>query len=356
MISDTTISAVRDVAIEDIVGKHTELKKYKACCPLPNHGEKTPSFNVDPIKNMFKCFGCGEGGDGIKFIQLMLGADFVAAVERIASDFNITIEYTEENDKEEALKQRETKEILRKHLVTAHTYYKKELKASDAVMHYLTDKRGFDEDTIDYWGLGYGGSEWRGLTDIYSKEGYLPQAIELGICKEKENKQSFDFFRERVIFPIQDHYGQLVSFGGRITDNSEQAAKYLNGKDSPLYIKSKVLYGLYQALPSIRKLGYAILVEGYTDVISMHRAGVTNTIATCGTALTDEHMKLLKRFMGAQPIVYIFRDADKAGKKASQRDVLQMLENGIQSYVINAPNNQDPDDFAKTFINQTVTE
>lgn len=344
MITDTSIQQIRDVRIIDILERYgVQFKKKKACCPF--HDEKTGSLSVYDKENIFKCFGCGEAGDGIAFVQKKENLDFIGAVEHIASMFNIQLEYSKDYDKEAYKKQREEKKSLRQILQIAQDWYRNQLLIKPDPKEYL-QQRGYTRDIAIRWGLGWGGDEWHQLAETFKRDGSLPQAIQLGICKESEHGRSYDFFRNRITFPIRDEFGELIGFGARVTDDS--SPKYLNSPQTPLYDKSRTLYGLYEAKPHIKRLGYAILVEGYTDVISMHTGGAENTVGTCGTALTDEHCRLLKRFTNT---IVLMRDNDTAGLKAIARDMELLITHGFRVEVLVAgEDGTDPDNLAKQYF------
>lgn len=348
MITEESIQKVRDVSIIDVVQLFVKLDRAnKACCPL--HGEKTPSFSVHPAKQIFKCFGCGEGGDGISFVSKLQSLDFTGAVEFIADKLNIPLDYEKNVDKEKFQKHREERKSLREVLHKAQAWYIKKLAANPKAMEYLERKRRYDIDIITKWGIGFGGSEWRELTELLTQQGLLPQAIQLGLCTEAQKTNSWDFYRNRITFPIKDEHGELISWGGRIYTDEDEAdpkiAKYKNGPGiSPLYKKDSALFGLYEAKPSIKKAGYAILTEGYTDVISLHEFGATNAVATCGTALTDEHCKLLKRVTAPHLRILIWRDGDSAGINATEKDIQKLMKHGFKVEVMHMEGeSNDPD-------------
>lgn len=342
MISETTIRAIKDLSIEEVVSKYITLKpkgsKLEACCPF--HNEKTPSFSVNNTKGYFKCFGCGESGDGIAFVQKLNNMNFYEAIERMATDHNI--ELIEEDSKltpEERKYEKDRKTQASELLHTANEFFKKQALPMD----YLIQERKLTQDTITEWGIGLAPDSFHSLPQLQLFAEHLQLAVDISLLNKKEGK-IFDFFINRLTIPIRNHVGQLLSFGARKlpTDTNENSPKYLNGKDSFLYNKSHVLFGLDRAVKTIGGEGYVFLVEGYFDVIKMHQHDWTNTVATCGTALTDSHCKLLKRYASS---AVLLRDGDKAGQKAMLKDVPVLIENGFQVSIILLPDGEDPDSF-----------
>jgi DNA primase len=348
VITTDSIQKVREINILEVVSRYPEVKldaHGKGCCPF--HNEKTASFAVK-AKGFFKCFGCGAGGDAIKFVELIDNTDFIGAVERIAILFNIDLQFENNFNKEQVAKQRTEQKSLRDILTEAHKRYCSALwnEIGDNARQYLTEKRGYNEEILSYWQIGFAPDGWRFLTDDFASHGLLPKAVAVGLSKESD-KNHYDVYRNRIIFPIVDNNGELVSFGGRALEQDANNPKYINGYNTTLYQKEKVLFGLYQALKGIKQEGYAILTEGYTDVISMHTAGAENTVATCGTALTDSQAILLKRFTSR---IVLMRDGDAAGIKATSRDLALLLKHGFKVDVFILPKDKDPDDYAKDYF------
>ena len=344
--SNSSIDRVRDADIVKTISHYCTLKKsgadYK--CNSPFTAEKTPSFVVSPAKEIFKCFSSGNGGDGIKFVMLKEGCEFIEAVEKVASIHNIYLE-KEEVTADQKIKLDQKAEMY--HILDLVSRgFSDNYKKLD-VDHWakkMISERGYNDETLINYQVGFS-SENNALTKWAIEKGVLGVAKELGLSDAKSS-QSYDKFKDRLIFPIHDHKGAVVGFGGR-RSNSETASKYpkyLNSKESIVYNKSKVLYGLYQAKSVIRKTGTAIMTEGYTDVLGMAQHGVENTVASCGTALTKEHGQLLKKF--AQEVI-ILRDGDKAGSKAIIRDIDILLSFGFQVSLCILPEGEDPDSFAK---------
>jgi DNA primase len=340
MISETTIQAVKNLNIEEVLSRFIpDLKmrngKWTACCPMPDHNENTPSFTVNPAKGIFKCFGCGASGDAINFIQVTENATYPQAIEIIAKAFNVQIEHTDQKAVDPAVLDRHRTLVATMGNV-ADIFVQ---KMSDAVVQYLTERR-FTQESIEKWSIGYapGGGFLLALADRISTQEIF---IEIGLTTEKGH----EYFYQRIMFPIKNVKGEIIGFGARTTGKDVQP-KYMNSKDSELYQKGNTLYGLFEAKDSIRKQGYAILVEGYTDVISMHQAGATNTIATCGTALTTEQCILLRKYTKS---VLLLRDGDPAGKKATLRDIDILMKAGFIVNVYELQDGQDPDELAQEY-------
>jgi len=343
MVSANTIHLVKSLDATDVIGKYRPLKKkganWQACCPF--HDEKSPSFTVNPVRGTYKCFGCGKTGDAIQFVMEHERLEFVEAVEKICSDHGIEIERTEEDAPTIPKEHRQLLALINK---SVSELYEQKLSENAEAKEYLAS-RGFGEAEVCVWRIGYAPADgsihrW-GVANAY-----LDKLMELGLVKiGEESKKPYDFFRNRIMFPIIDHKANVVAFSGRIF-NDDKKAKYINSEGSVFYNKSAVLFGLYQSITGIKQKGFAILVEGYTDVISMHKAGADNTVAACGTSLTELQAKLLKKYTDE---VIIMRDGDPAGFKALQRDVPIFLKEGFTVRVHLLKDGQDPDDFAKNY-------
>jgi DNA primase len=365
MISEQTINSVKNrVDILDIIGQFIKLKKQGANhlgnCPF--HAEKTSSFTVSPARQIYKCFGCGASGDAIKFIQQHEKKSYPEAIEWLASHYHIAIELQEETpEKKQARETAQSQKDLF-HQVTQYaiTKYHQNLTTHNSqlsTINYLT-ARGISPETIQFWQIGHAPDDWQFLTqDIINKNYYEP-AKTLGLVSEKNGKV-YDFFRNRITIPIHDHNGNAIGLGCRWlpTGNKEiddQQAKYINSKESLIYQKSKVLFGLYQAIqskafrhPVIHNADlYCYLVEGYFDVITLHNYGFQNTVAPCGTALTEDHIKLLKRYINHMVLI---RDTDAAGKKAMQRDIDLLLAADFHVSVVDLPTAKDIDEYARNY-------
>lgn len=349
------VQEIHEIPIIDVISDFVELKRsgvnYTGCCPF--HNEKTPSFVVNPNKNIYKCFGCGEGGSSaVTFLRELQGMSYPEALEYVARKGNVTVEY-EVGDKTAFTKQMK-EDNNRKKQLWAILNQVTEFYRSQIFGHYLEafDKievagRIYSKPTIDAFKLSFAPDG-----NIITKSKKWSEEIlkELGIIKTAENG-TYDTFRKRSLFPILDNRGNVVGFGGRklAEDSNKKNPKYLNSKESLAYDKSMVLYGLYQGMKAIRKAESANLVEGYTDVLSFYENGLQNTVATCGTALTEQQAKLLKRYT---KIVNIVRDGDEAGYKAAKKDVELLIRCGLNTKVCILPKGEDPDSFIRKYGKQ----
>lgn len=348
MYTKQSIDRVREADIVTVVGYFcNDLKKQGAnyFCKSPwNLSEKTGSLSVSPVKDIFKCFSTGISGDVISFVMEHEKCEFIEAVKTIAQICNIILD--EEKVSEETVR-------LKKQTASLHAYAKnvakkyhtnlRELPAEHWAKKHL-EKLGYTEDIQLEFNLGYAPNNNK-ITNAFIEKGALAQAVQIGVVKSENNK-SYDFYRDRIIFPICNKNGETISFGGRRSNAPEVAkyAKYLNGPETDIYKKEHTLYGFNLAKKSIAKSGFAILSEGYTDVITMHAKECTQTIATCGTALTQPQVKMLKRICEH---VILFRDGDAAGIKASVRDLEILLKHGFRVSIVPLNKDTDPDDFAR---------
>jgi DNA primase len=339
----TNIDEVKESCnIVDVVGKFVTLKRtgatYTGLCPF--HDEKSPSFSVNPAGNYFKCFGCGKGGDSIKFIIEHERKDFIEAIEYLAEQNKIILQREEkEVESQESIDELETMRKMTDWAMQKYWNCFLDAKLTDKAPQYLYDRK-LTEETMLQWQIGYAPDDWKFLTKSIIDQGKWKEAQDLGLIKVKTGS-NYDTFRNRIIFPIHDQKGYVVGFGGRdISGSSEQ--KYINSSDSRLYNKSGVLYGLYFAQKSIRHKDFncAILTEGYLDVITLHQAGVTNAVASSGTSFTETQAKLLKKYTDN---VIIMRDGDRAGQKAAVRDIDILLQQGFKVSVFVLPAEHDPD-------------
>lgn len=351
MISTTTIEAVKSLPIEDVIGKFIKLKKaganYKALSPFTD--EKTPSFSVSTDKQIFKCFSSGIGGDGIKFVMTYSKIEYLETITDICNKFNIPIEH-DNIDNAELKQKAETKEVLIKINEAAAVHFATELgnaEGKDSSFVEIINKRNFTADSILQWQIGYAPNSWDFLTKKLVLKGYYEHGITLGLIKTKNGK-NYDTYRNRIMYPIHNHLGRCVGFGGRDVSGEKETPKYINSTESPLYNKSGILYGLHHAIQSIRKNGFAYITEGYTDVISFHQAGLSNTVASCGTSFTHAQARLLKKYCKAVSIVY---DPDNAGIKAALSAMDILLEQGFEVHICPLPDNQDPDEFIRATKN-----
>ena len=361
-IDPATIERIRQTAdVADVIGDYVSLKKKGAnlwaCCPF--HGEKSPSFSVSPAKGIYKCFGCGKAGDSIRFIMDIEGLGYGEALRHLAKKYGIEIQETVMTD-EQLLAQNERESLLIV-LNYAKNYYQSNLFKHDegqSVGYPYFKERGFSDKTINTFELGYSLESWDAFTKEALKNGYSLEVLEkagLTIIKESEqlavgsrqsaeNVKSFDRFRNRVTFPIHNVSGKVIAFGARILKSDKSQAKYLNSPETEVYHKSNVLYGIFQAKNTIRTKDVCYLVEGYTDVISLHQAGIENVVASSGTSLTIEQIRLIGRFTQNITVLY---DGDTAGIKASLRGMDMILEEGLNVKLVVFPEGEDPDSYVQ---------
>lgn len=351
MIDRETIDRVFAAAdIVEIVGDYVRLKRqgtnYVACCPF--HNEKTPSFVVSPSKGLFKCFGCGEGGNAVNFVMKHESLSFIEAVKVVAKRYGIEIQ--EKELTEEEVRRNDDRESMFVVNGWAADYFQQYLHESEegrsVGLPYFAQKRGFTEATIRKFGLGFCSARGAAMSEAALKAGYKEEyltGVGLSIKSDRDG-HLFDRFRDRVIFPVHNLSGRIVAFGGRILGTNKNVGKYLNSPESIIYSKKNELYGLYFAKRAIQQQDVAIMVEGYTDVISMHQAGVENVVASSGTSLTTEQIRLLKRFTKNITVIY---DGDSAGIHASIRGIDMILSEGMNVRVVSLPAEDDPDSFAR---------
>ena len=354
MITRDTIAKILDTAqIEDVVRDFVNLKKagslLKGNCPF--HQEKTPSFVVNPNKNIFKCFGCGKGGDSVSFIMEHEKFTFPEALRYLAQKYHIEVEETQVSNEEKQVQ--DEKESLLIALNYAAKFYQTQLTETEdgkAIGLSYFKERGFLDDTIQTFQLGYSPDSFDTFYNQAIKDGYNEEILlKAGLIKEKNGKH-YDFFRDRVMFPIFNVSGKVVAFGGRMLKSAKSDnpnvynPKYINTAETDVYHKSQVLYGISHAKAEIRKHDVCYLVEGYTDVISLYQAGIKNVVASSGTALTKEQVQLIKRFTQNMVILY---DGDAAGIKAALRGLDIVLEQGLNVKLVLLPDSEDPDSFVK---------
>ena len=349
MISQNTISQVFETArVEEVIGDFVQLKKagsnFKGLSPFSD--ERTPSFMVSPVKQIWKDFSTGKGGNAVTFLMEHEHFTYPEAIKYLAKKYNIEVEETQRTDEEKA--KADARESL--YLVSefANTYFQKILHKTDhgqAIGLSYFKERGFTEETIKKFQLGYALDEWQAFTDDALKNGYSIEFLEkTGLTIVKEQKR-FDRFKGRVMFPIHSMSGRILGFGGRILGSDKKAAKYLNSPESDIYHKSKILYGLYFAKQSIAKEDNCYLVEGYTDVIQFYQTGIKNVVSSSGTALTPEQIRLINRLTNNITVLF---DGDAAGIRASIRGIDLILEQGMNVKVCTFPDGEDPDSFAKS--------
>jgi DNA primase len=347
-LSQKTISDVQNrINIEEVVSDFVTLKRRGqnliACCPF--HEEKTPSFSVSPGKGIFKCFGCGKVGDAISFVMEIEGTGFNEAIRYLAKKYGIDVVEEQQLGEEELVKQNERESIYIV-LNYAKEHYRKILwEHEDGMTIGLSyfKERGFDHHTIKKFELGFSLDKWDNFYTTAIKEGHSLDLLEkAGLIIRKEQKV-FDRFRGRVMFPIHNVSGKVIAFGARVLKHDQQP-KYLNSPETDVYHKSKVLYGIHQAKQAIRQHDNCYLVEGYTDVISLHLSGVENVVASSGTSLTDEQISLIGRYTQNITVLY---DGDAAGIRASLRGIDMILEKGLNVKVVVFPDGEDPDSYSR---------
>lgn len=348
LISKTTIDNVFDTArVEEVIGDFVQLKKsgsnFKGLSPFTD--ERTPSFMVSPVKQIWKDFSSGKGGNVVAFLMEHEHFTYPEAIRYLAKKYGIEIEETEQTDEQKELaNERESLYLVSEY---AKDYFVSTLHKTEegkAIGLTYFKERGFTEETIKKFELGYSPNQWSAFTDTAIKKGYKLEFLEkTGLTIVKEEKQ-FDRFKGRVMFPIKSMSGRVLGFGGRILSSDKKAAKYLNSPESDIYHKSKVLYGIYQAKQTIAKEDNCYLVEGYTDVIQFHQSGIENVVSSSGTALTPEQIRLINRL--TQNITVLF-DGDAAGLRASLRGVDLILEQGMNVKICTFPEGEDPDSFAR---------
>ncbi|MFL9835014.1 DNA primase [Chryseobacterium terrae] len=347
-ISQQTIDEIKDYTLSDALKGFVNLQKagsvLKGISPFVE--EKTPSFMVSDAKGIWKCYASGKGGKHlISFLMQTENLDFVAAVTKAAHELKIILRYEEETNEDK--EKREKKEIFQSIITKANNKYIqnfKRLPADHWAKKYMTETRAFSEEILELFDIGYAYSESQ-LLPIIKNEGLLADALEIGIVKQNENNEAnhYDFFRDRVVFPIYNHRTYPVGFNARINPYSDSKTKYLNSTESPIFKKGNILYGFNLARTGIRFFDYAILVEGPTDVMRMHQVGFNNTVGTLGTALTVEHINLLKQ-VTKKVVIFRDRDANESGQKAAKRDLELLVKNGMFAEII-VPENEgdDPD-------------
>jgi len=331
--------------IVDVVSDYVRLKKsgsnFVALCPF--HNEKTPSFNVNPRLQIYKCFGCSAGGDVFQFVMQQEHVGFPEAVRMLAERAGIALP-AEEIDSEAATENESVLAALR----YASGYYRKQLvesKAGKKALKYLLIERGLSEDSIETFSIGYAPPEWDGLLSAAKQDrSDLDILAKAGLTVQKQGGGEYDRFRDRIMFPILSPVGRVLGFGGRDFSGAD-GPKYINSPETAVYRKSRVLYGLFQAKNEIRRASEAYIVEGYTDVISLHQHGIQNVVASSGTALTTDQVRLLGRYCRRVILVY---DADSAGLGAAVRGLDQVLANGLSVYALKLPDRHDPDSFVRS--------
>lgn len=359
MVDRATVDRILDTAkIEEVISDFVTLKRrganYTACCPF--HHEKTPSFSVSPSKGIYKCFGCGKAGSVISFVMEHEQMGYVEALKYLGHKYGIEVKEKEESA--EDIQNRLHHESLLIVNDFAQQFFSKQLWESQegiAVGLSYFKERSFTDETIKKFLLGYAPNSKRALTHNAQLKGYKKDhLIEVGLTIERDGTgELFDRFYERVIFPIRGISGKVIAFGGRKLRGDKEIAKYINSPESEVYVKNKVLYGIYEAKGAIAREKKCYLVEGYTDVISFHQAGIENVVASSGTSLTTGQIQLIKRFTNNVTVLY---DGDWAGIKASLRGIDMLLEEGLEIKVALFPDGEDPDSYARSHTKEELKE
>ncbi|MFM2207298.1 MAG: hypothetical protein RL213_1273 [Bacteroidota bacterium] len=349
MISKETIDRILETArIEEVVGDFVALKKRGTnligLCPF--HNEKTPSFNVNPARNIFKCFGCGKGGNPVNFLMEHEHFTYPEALRQLARRYNIEIEETAPDPREQQLMdEREGLYVLNSFAQKTFSDQLWETEAGKSIGLSYFRERGFTDETVRKFQLGYSFDEWSHFADTALKAGYNEDYLtRTGLSYRNDRGKMIDRFRGRVMFPIHNLSGRIIGFGGRILKKDDKTAKYLNSPESDIYHKSKSLYGIFHAKKAVLQQDRCFLVEGYTDVISLHQAGIENVVASSGTSLTVEQIRLIGRFTKNITVLY---DGDAAGIKAALRGIDLILEEGLNVQVVLVPDGDDPDSYVK---------
>ena len=348
------------VNIADVVGEYVSLKNssvgsLKGLCPF--HDEKSPSFNVRPMQGFYHCFGCGEGGDAYKFIQQMDSISFTEAVEKLAARVGYELTYEEGGA---SIDQGQKSRILEANNASAK-FYESQLMSDEAITgRDFLKSRGFDKSAAERFGVGYAPKGWNNLTDHLKTLGFSIDELVVAGLATKSDRGAYDKFRGRLIWPIRDSTGQVIGFGARKLYEDDQGPKYLNTSDTLVYHKSSVLYGIDLAKKDISKQQRVVVVEGYTDVMACHLAGVTTAVATCGTAFGDEHIRIINRLLSADkesPAQVIFTfDPDAAGQKAAMRAYADSHKFSAQTFVAVGPDGLDPCDLRSEKGDAAVVE
>lgn len=358
MIDRETIERIKDVArIEEVVGEFVSLRKhganYIACCPF--HQEKTPSFHVNPARGIFKCFGCGEGGDSVSFLMKHERYTYPEALRYLAGKYHIDI--VEEEQTEEERRQESERDALFHVTEFAQKYFADLLfndEMGTAVGLSYFHERGMTDEIVKKFGLGYCKDVWDDFTKAARRGGYDDKVLEhSGLTIFKEGGGSYDRFRGRVMFPIYSISGRVLGFSGRVLSSEKQHAKYVNSPESEIYVKGSCLYGLYQARQAVSREDKCYLVEGNVDVVSMHQSGVENTVASCGTALTRQQIGLIRRYTKNVTVLY---DGDGAGIKATLKAVDLLFGEGMHVRTVLFPDGEDPDSYARKYGSTQLKE
>ncbi|MYT32063.1 DNA primase, partial [Streptomyces sp. MspMP-M5] len=358
-INDDDVKAVRDaVPIDAVVSEYLQLRNagggnLKGLCPF--HDEKSPSFHVSPAKGLYHCFGCQEGGDTVDFVMKIDHLSFAETIERLAAQAGITLRY-EEGGYTPGRQQGERTRLVEAHKAAAQ-YYTEQLESPEAaVARTFLAERGFDQAAAGHFGVGYSPAGWDHLTRFLRGRGFTDKELVLSGLSQEGRRGPIDRFRGRLMWPIRDISGEVVGFGARKLRDDDNGPKYLNTPETPLYRKSQVLYGIDLAKKEIAKGNRAVVVEGYTDVMACHLAGVTTAIATCGTAFGEGHIKILRRLLmdnSGSEVVFTF-DGDAAGQKAALRAFEDDQKFAAETSIAISPGGMDPCDLRLAEGDQAV--
>ena len=360
MIPRETVDQILDTArIEEVIGDFVTLKRrgssYVACCPF--HNEKTPSFYVTPSKGIFKCFGCGKAGSAVGFLMDYEHMSYTEALRYLARKYGIEVKEEEESAEQIAARQRN--ESLLAVSEFAYNFFQEQLQEPEgkAIGYKYFQSRGLLPETIKKYGLGWAPKSKEALTQAAHAAGYKDEfLLETGLCAQWESDGSLhDRFYDRVIFPVHSVSGRVIAFGGRtlLREKSDKIAKYVNSKESEIYVKSRSLYGIYFAKNEMAKQDKCYLMEGYLDVLSMHQAGILNCVASSGTSLTEEQIRIIKKFTENVTIMY---DGDGAGLHAAIRAIGMILKEGMNPRVVFLPDGDDPDSFSQKHTLEQIQE
>ena len=357
MIPQDTVNRILDSAqIADVVGDFVTLKKrganYIACCPF--HNEKTPSFSVSPSKGIYKCFGCGKSGTAVGFVMEHESLSYVEALKYLAKKYHIEVVEKEESAEDIAKRQKNESLLLVSEYAGKFFHESVYTPEGQAIAYQYFRSRGLEDETIRKYGLGWAPLGRKALTEAAREAGYKEDfLVETGLSIRYDDGRLVDRFYDRVMFPIHSVSGRIIAFGGRTLKTDKTVAKYINSPETEIYVKSRSLYGIYFAKSGISRKDKCILVEGYLDVLSMHQLGITNVVASSGTSLTVEQIRLIHKFTENVTIIY---DGDGAGIHAALRGIDLVLKEGMNVKVVLLPDGQDPDDFAKRHTLEEVED
>ena len=357
MIPHDIVDRILDTAqIVDVVGDFVTLKKrgsnYTACCPF--HNEKTPSFSVSATKGIYKCFGCGKSGTAVGFVMEHEHMTYTEALKYLAKKYNIEVIEKEESAEDIAKRQRHESLLLVSEFGGRFFQESLDTPEGQTIAYQYFRSRGLQDETIRKYGLGWAPVSRRALSEAARAAGYKEEfLIETGLGIQYDDGRLVDRFFDRVIFPIHSVSGRVIAFGGRTLKTDKSVAKYVNSPETEIYVKSKSLYGIYFAKSEISKKNKCILVEGYLDVLSMHQLGITNVVASSGTSLTEDQIRLIHKFTDNITVIY---DGDSAGIHAALRGTDMILKEGMNVKIILLPDGQDPDDFARKHTLEEVED